>query len=432
MINICNIAENFNKNKKIIVDFFIDYYGQEYYDLINKRINSTYIDFSSNPVDDYKYAMNYDNNISSFNKTIITLKYKLYIELEKKSKKNNYDLLAKYILNNLLIINQENFKSNKDFILSLFSDENFNSGLIDIFSSKNNDLLNDNRVDASIKKRINNDRKKINEVLINKGINISNLTSDFVDKFIEYRKQLQEKHKKYIVKNSLYGKNIFKDFKSEFNLELQPEILSIIGFIENASTLNIIVENNDITSFYNYIRVPLTHLINIGIKGLDVNIIHELIHKIETNKDRVGISILNNENTNKIINEIRTQKLAICFTKKLHEQGIFIYDNPNDYKIEGESAYEWMFPISESFLEEFEKFFSNCAINNDIEKLNDYFGVSWITYSDHINKVFNDNIYFYMNFGKISNIQLDENVTSIINEMKLSSRKVGIKKCLKI
>ena len=116
----------------------------------------------------------------------------------------------------------------------------------------------------------------------------------------------------------------------------------------------------------------------------------------------------------------------------MHEQGIFIYDNPNDYKIEGESAYEWMFPISESFLEEFEKFFSNCAINNDIEKLNDYFGASWITYSDHINKVFNDNIYFYMNFGKISNIQLDENVTSIINEMKLSSRKVGIKKCLKI
>ena len=220
---------------------------------------------------------------------------------------------------------------------------------------------------------------------------------------------------------------MFKAIKSEFNLELQPEILSIISFIENAYAGNIIVENDNNISFYSYIRIPLIHLINIGVKGLDVNIIHELIHKIETDKNRVGISILNDENTNDIINEIRTQKLAIHITRKLHEQGIFIYDNPNDYKIEGESTYEWMFPLSESLLEEFEDIFSSCAINNDLEKLNDYFGSSWVTYSEHINNVYNTNMYLYSRFGKNPNIQLDESVTSMITDMELVSRKGGIK-----
>ena len=97
MINICNISENFNKYKNNIISLLVDYYGQEYYDLINERINSTYIDFSSTPVEDYKYAMEHNNEISSFDKIIIRLRYKLYTDLEKKSRKNNFDLLTKYI-----------------------------------------------------------------------------------------------------------------------------------------------------------------------------------------------------------------------------------------------------------------------------------------------------------------------------------------------
>ncbi len=427
MINICNISENFNKYKNNIISLLVDYYGQEYYDLINERINSTYIDFSSTPVEDYKYAMEHNNEISSFDKIIIRLRYKLYTDLEKKSRKNNFDLLTKYISDSLLISDLSKIKSNEELFLSLFSDENFNSGLIDSFSSKSTDLLNDNSVPTCIKESINNDREKFKEISKNLGIDISRLTSDLVDKFLDYRKELQGNHKNYIAKNSQFGKKMFKAIKSEFNLELQPEILSIISFIENAYAGNIIVENDNNISFYSYIRIPLIHLINIGVKGLDVNIIHELIHKIETDKNRVGISILNDENTNDIINEIRTQKLAIHITRKLHEQGIFIYDNPNDYKIEGESTYEWMFPLSESLLEEFEDIFSSCAINNDLEKLNDYFGSSWVTYSEHINNVYNTNMYLYSRFGKNPNIQLDESVTSMITDMELVSRKGGIK-----
>lgn len=427
MINICNISENFNKHKNIIIGLLVDYYGQEYYDLINKRINSTYFDFSSTPVEDYKYVMVHDNEISSFDKIIIKLRYKLYRSLEKKSRKNNFDLLTKYVSNNLLITDLNRIKSKEELFWSLFSDENFNSGLIDSFSSKSTDLLNDNSVATCIKESINNDREKFKEISKNLEIDISNLTSDFVDEFIEYRKELQENHKNYIAKNSQFGKKMFKVIKSEFNLELQLEILSIISFIENAYSGIITVGNDNNKSFYNYIRIPLIHLINIGVKGLDVNIIHELIHKIETDKDRVGISILNDENTNDIINEIRTQKLAIHITRKLHEQGIFIYDNPDDYKIEGESTYEWMFPLTESFLEEFEEIFSSCAINNDIDKLNDYFGSSWSTYSEHINNEYNTNMYLYSRFGKIPNIQLDESITYMINEMLLVSRKGGIK-----
>ncbi len=427
MINICNIYENFNKHKNIIISSFIDYYGQENYSLIDKRINSTYFDFSSTPVEDYKYVLEHDNEISSFDKIIIKLRYKLYRDLEKKSRKNNFDLLAKYISNNLLITNLSKIKSNEEAFWSLFSDENFNSGLIDSFSSKSTDLLNDNSVATCIKESINNDREKFKELSKNLGIDFSNLTPNIVNKYIEYRKEIQENHKTYIAKNSQFGKKIFKAIKSEFNLELCPEILSFISFIENPYAGNIIVKKVNNTSFYNFIRIPLIHLINIGIKGLDVNIIHELIHKIETDKDRVGISILDGKNTNNIINEIRTQKLAIFITRKLHEQGIFIYDKPDDYKIEGESTYEWMFPLTESFLNEFEDIFSSCAINNDIDKLNDFFGTSWITYSEHINNVYNNNMYFFSRFGKIPNIKLHESVTSMINDMELVYRKGRMK-----
>lgn len=425
MINICNISENFNKYKNIIISLFADYYGQEYYDLINKRINSTYIDFSSTPVEDYKYAMRHGNKVSYFDKEIIKLRYKLYRNLEKESRKNNFALLTKYISDNLLITDLSKIKMK--ILLLLLSDENFNSGLIDSFSSKSTDLLNNNSVTTCIKESIINDREMFKKISKKLGIDISKLTSDSVDKIIEYRKELQGNHKNYIAKNSQFGEKMFETIKNEFNLELQPEALSTICFIENSYAGNIIVKNDNNTSFYNFIRIPLIHLINIGVKGLDVNLIHELIHKIETDKDCVGISIKNDENTNMIINEIRTQKLAIHITKQLHKRGIFIYDNPSDYKIEGEATYEWMFPLSENFLEEFEDIFSSCAINNDIDKLNDYFGDSWVTYSKYINDVYNTNIYLFSRFGKIPNFQLDESVTSIINDMKLASRKGGIK-----
>ena len=431
MINICNISENFNKYKKDIIDLLVDYYGHEYYGLINQRISLTYIDFSSSPIDDYKYVMEYGNNISLYNKLIIKLRYILFRALEKKAKKINFDLLFKYIINNLLKIDPKKIKNNEKLFLSLFSDENYNSSLIDSFNGRSTELLNNNRVAKHIKESINNNRKKFNEIIKRIGIDIPHLNSDDVDKLIEYRATLQENHRNYIAMNSQYGKKMFKAIKSEFNLELQPDILSFISFLENAYAGNIIALRDNNTSFYNYIRVPLIHLTNNGIKGLDVSIIHELIHKIETNKHRVGISILNEENTNTIINEIRTQKLAIYITKKLHKQGIYIYDDPDDYKIEGESTYEWMFPLSESFLEEYERFFSNCAIKNDIEKLNDYFGPSWTRYSEHINEVYNTYMYFYIRFGQISNFPLDESITYLINEMKSTFQKKEMKKNLK-
>lgn len=427
MINIINISENFNKHKSIIISLLVDYYGQEYYSLINTRINSTYIDFSSTPVEDYKYTMRYTNEISPFDKLIINLRYKLYRRLEDKSRKTNFDLLTKYVFESLLITDQNKIKSNMNLFISLFSDENFNSGLIDAFSSKSTSLLRDNNVAASIKESIIRDQEKFKKISNELGINVLNLSTDSVDELIAYRKKLQANHKNYIVQNSQFGRRMCKAIKREFNLELQPEILSIISFIENSYAGNIIVENDNNTSYYNYIRIPLIHLINIGVKGLDVNIIHELIHKVETDRDCVGISILNAENTNDIINEIRTQKLAIHITKILHEQGIFIYDNPKDYKIEGESTYEWMFPLTENFLDKFEDVFSNCAINNDSAKLKEFFGNSWVNYSQHINDVYNNNMYFFSQFGKIPNIQMEKSVASMIDDMELVYNKGGKK-----
>ena len=62
-----------------------------------------------------------------------------------------------------------------------------------------------------------------------------------------------------------------------------------------------------------------------------------------------------------------------------------MYDNPNDYKIEGESTYETLFPLTKDFLDEHETLFSNCAINNTPQKLDEYFGEFWEEFSKKIN-----------------------------------------------
>ena len=423
MINLININENFNKNKKFIVDILINYYGQEYSKVIKDRLENVFFDFSSTPEEEYNYLKSHTDQVNDLNKLLIKLRYKQYEKIKSESQKSNFKALAEYVVNKLSISNFDNINIESETFLSLFTDKNFNSGYIDVFSSKSINLLNDLSIADSIKESIINDQKEFRRIVDSLGIKLENLSADNVDKLIEYRKKLQTIYKSNITQKSRFGKNLFKEIRKKFDIELTPENLSAIAFLENAWSGYISVENEKNIAYNQIIKIPLLHLINLGVKGLDVNIIHEIIHKIETNGNYVGISIHDDENTNDIVNEIRTQILAIRITKELHQSGIFIYDNPNNYKIEGESTYEVLFPLTKEFFCEHEELFSNCAINNMPHILYEYFGEYWKEFSEKINNIYYNHMHYFSKTHSIPNIKFNDKITKLINNMELFKRR---------
>lgn len=423
MINLININDNFNKNKKFIVDILINYYGQEYSNVIKERLENVFFDFSSTPEEEYKFLKSHTNQINDLNKLLIKIRYKQYEKIKSESQKSNFKALAEYVVNKLSISNFDNINIESETFLSLFTDKNFNSGYIDAFSSKSINLLNDLSLADSIKESIINDQKEFRRIIDSLGIRLENLSTDNVDKLIEYRKKLQTIYKSNVAQKSRFGKNMFKEIRKKFDVELTPENLSAIAFLENAWSGSISVENENNIAYHQIIKIPLLHLINLGIKGLDVDIIHEIIHKIETNGNCVGISIHDDENTNDIVNEIRTQIIAIQITKELHQLGIFIYDNPNNYKIEGESTYEVLFPLTKEFFCRYEELFSNCAINNTPHILYEYFGEYWKEFSEKINNIYYNHMHYFSKTHSIPNIKFNDKITELINNMELFKRR---------
>ena len=96
-----------------------------------------------------------------------------------------------------------------------------------------------------------------------------------------------------------------------------------------------------------------------------------------------------------------------------------MYDNPNDYKIEGESTYETLFPLTKDFLDEHETLFSNCAINNTPQKLDEDFGEFWEEFSKKINSIYYDHMHLFSRTHSMPCINANDNITELINSMNL-------------
>lgn len=423
MINLINISDSFNKNKNFIINILINYYGQEYSDIIKERLENVFFDFSSTPEEDYKFLKLHETQIDSLSKFFIIERYKNYKRIQKESKQLIMKPLI-YSIQCLLMNDLDKIDVESEKFLTLFMDKNLNGGCIDAFSSKSIALLNKYDAVDSIKESILKDQNVFRKNMEILGINLENLNTENVDNFIEYRKKLQTIYKNNIVKKSKYGKNMYKEIRKRFAIELSSEELNTIFLRKNPSAMYIYSKNHN--KYNQIIKIPLLYLINIGKKGLDVIIFHEIIHKIETDKNYVGISIHDDKNTNNIINEVRTQYSALKLAKQLHKMGIFIYDNPDDYNVEGECAYEALFPLTKNFIDEYETIFSDCAINNTPNKLYEYFGEDWKEFSEQIDYIYYEHMKYFSGTNNIPCINSNDKITKLINSME-SFRGKGIK-----
>ena len=277
MINLVDINDNFNKNRNFIIDILINYYGHEYADIIRKRLDNVFFDFSSTPEEDYNFSRAHGNQINESSKLLINLRYKEFKKVQNESRSANLKALIEYIKIKLQIDNFDIVNIESETFLSLFTDNNFNSGFIDAFSSKSIELLNDPSIPKSMKENIIHDQEEFKRIINSLGIKLENLSTNDVDELIEYRKKLQTIYKNSIIQKSKYGKNMFKEIRKKFGVELTPENLSAIALLENAWAGYICVKNENGIAYHQIIKIPLLHLMNLGVKGLDVNIIHELI-----------------------------------------------------------------------------------------------------------------------------------------------------------
>ena len=391
MIDITKLKDNFEKSKDIIIKLLINYYGVEYADVIRERLKNVMFDFSSTPEQEYAFLKEHKDELSELSKIIIKLKYMDHKKVQNKARAKGFEEYIEYIRSRLGIESKDKNLFLKKEFLELFSDPNFNSGLIDAFSSRSESLLQDPSVSIVLKEGILHDREEFHKRLASLEVKPDSLETKYIDNLIQNRQRIQIKYKNRVAEKSKFGREKYEEFKKEFGIELPPQSLSQFIFIENGWAGSI----NTADSQYEYIQIPLLLLKNIGSKTIDVSIIHEMIHKIETNGNIVGISIHDEKETNKIVNETRTQSIALKLARELHSMGIFMYDNPKGYRLEGEATYEALFPLIKDFLDENEAVLSDIAINTTPQELHNYFGNNWDEFSETVNKLYYDAMHLF-------------------------------------
>ena len=414
---VANDIVNFNKkieqNKDKIIQALIDHYGFEYSDIIKERFDKIYFDFSSKPEEEYIFVCSHEDEISEEIKQSIYSKYEEYIKSDEKAREENNKRLINYIEEKLSIKISDMEKISKLHILSAFTDYNLNEGLIDSYSTESFKILKDPSKSATIKESIIRDQERLYNTLKLYDIDIKP-TREIADAIIDYRNKLKSIHKMHIVNNSYFIK-LMNDIEDKISLRLQPGPLCDIFLTDNFTAYTI----GGNGKFYSIIKAPLLQHINNNVKSLDINIIHEIVHGIESNKNRTGIQI--NEKDGKVnnaINEILTEMSAKKITTKLHDMGIYIFDDPNNCKIFEQSVYEGLFPITEEFIGENESLFRECSINNNPEKLERTFGEHWKSFSELLDSRLKEIIDIYINQDKFSVIQSDEKINDAINNMR--------------
>lgn len=414
---VANDIVNFNKkleqNKDIIIQALIDYYGFEYSDIIKERFDKIYFDLSSKPEEEYIFVCSHEDEISEEIKQSIYSKYEEYIESDEKAREENNKRLINYIEEKLSIKISDMEKISKSHILSAFTDYNLNESLIDSYSTESFKILEDPSKSTTIKESIIRDQERLYNTLKLYDIDIKP-TREIADSIIEYRNKLKSIHKIHIVNNSYFIK-LMDDIEDKISLRLQPGPLCDI-FLSNNFMEYTVVANGE---YYQIVKAPLLQHINNHVTSLDVNIIHEIVHGIESNKNRTGIQI--NEKDGKVnnaINEILTEMSAKKITTKLHDMGIYVFDDPNNCKIYEQSIYEGLFPITEDFIGENDSLFRECSINNNPEKLERTFGDSWKSFSELLDKKLKDIIDVYTNQNKFAIVQSDLEIDEAINNMR--------------
>lgn len=268
-------------------------------------------------------------------------------------------IIKKYIVEHFFIKEEIVYDKNNEELINLFTDENLNASYIDSYSENSMSLLTNKNCPKSLKENILSDQRILKEKLESYGIEWTQYKESQVDNFIRYRTdQIGYYYYEILAQNSAYKRELSASIKSS-----SIQALYCISLNDSPIRGKIKIDEKEIS----YIFFPIARYLNSGIKGMDVALIHELIHTFCKYPEK---------NT-AIINEVLTEKLAITITKRLHNKNIFIFDDPNDYVIEGECVYERLFPFIEGIYTNFSSLLKEGLLNDDYSKLEELLQSTW-------------------------------------------------------
>ena len=327
-------------------------------------------------------------------------------------------------------IYKEPFLEGKDYLLAAFQEkydsivynedytaERIRNNRIKYFKAKGIDLGEDY---ASYEQN-----EKCNKIRPNK-----NLVAIIVELS---NKAINEKDQEFFVSTSNY-----QDIKNkllELNLQL-TDGASIDAFQQSCTCVcpNIVKDENGEYKSINPIYVPLLNL-NKGYR--DVLIMHEILHVVElsihqiTEKEviiKTGFDFLKEEWANgemtpdnekyehnirefEILSENLHQRMAMLVTEKLHQKGIYLFDDPKNSKIKGMTSYEQVNVMTEMFFVEFYQQIVDSLVEENMNQI-------YITVGKENLKMLNELVMEYRNlpyYEMMSNV-IDKKDTELVRK----------------
>jgi len=393
----------FEKYKLIIVNEIVRELGIENEEYIRNVFNDFKIVLETPPMEEYRYCKDNLFDMSKY--------YYEYIKLEY-LKKKIYNKVIKELLDNWIeIFIDLNKNNNYDKIEKLFYG---NKQIIDYFSSLNELKLKDSRITSGIKDLIIMSREWFMSIINKLGYKIKTLDSKMVDIFIMYRDIYFDR---IIIKNLLEeDNNYIKRIAKIINDDNEDVIADLIKKWQS-TCFKYVKKNGEL---YRFIYLPINRLKFFGSKTIDVILVHEMIHYIQEMCDKEFI-----------LNEVLVQYKASKIVERLHNRGIFIFDNEDDFKIYGECPYEELYPFVNKIIELIPENVLNMAvITEDYQSLEVICGKKINDYIIILNNLYSD----FMNCQKFSkeNIELcDEycsEITNYYNNNEIKSRRKVIDK----
>lgn len=373
--------DHFEEIKPIIVEEFVNVYGENYRDLIINKIDSIYCYFDSNPDQKSKFA---ENNSLELHDSYLLSKLmhdrRIYEYYKKKITKEIMYEFSQYVNDRFNLYPGRLSHRNAKKIFEAYYVDNDSKTTVDSFSTYNMGLLNDDALAEEFKILILAKQKSFLQHCIDR--NVTPVTdSKKVDDIISISQIFDDALKMRIIGKIGYPELVYEIANKEKINFTNEQLIDLCYLKSKAAT---ITYEYSPTHYVNLLVIPFAAIANMN-HSIDVTLIHELIHVIETNMDKVGLN--KNEDNNKIYNifdEVRVQRLAVKIANKLREKGIYLFEIDKGKKVEDSASYEMVNSITVPFIEKYEKDICEASINNSPENLEALFG--------------KDNLYEYLNY----------------------------------
>lgn len=266
--------------------------------------------------------------------------------------------------------------------------------MIESFSSRSEELLNDKETNDYKRECIIEDRIKYftligiydgtpKEEFINSKLAKSNEPDiSFIDSVIKAKEKcVQELEEEYLIATSTYKEN--EEYIKSLNLVEKD--LKVLDKIKNKT---ICIELASLESNLNLITLLFFSEGAALSEYKDVLFIHEINHIIESSiigKDKDGvihyktgfeelINIDDHERPYVIFSENINQQIAMEITELMHKDGVYLFDNPNTSKIRGATTYEFFDDFTNNFYTSFKEILKIARTSNSLEPLYEVVG----------------------------------------------------------